>query len=197
MGRLSKRSRYQRLKRLSHGPFSALTVLYGRRFLADYPDFWPGWIWVGRALVGLTRYEEAEQAFAKALELSPTNQRQRPLAQIGHLFMSAGDYDQSAEWYRKAIEVDPGNDKNHIYLGGVLAQQGRLHDAEEELRVAIACDGDCLDDAHLKLGLVLRGRERFREAADCFRETIRIGPEERAARRALRDVEWCIKLEEG
>ena len=50
---------------------------------------------------------------------------------------------------------------------------------------------------YLNLGPVLCARERFREAADCFRETIRIDPENRTARRASRDVERGIKLVEG
>jgi tetratricopeptide (TPR) repeat protein len=190
-------SRYKRLKRLSNGPFPALTIRYGRRFLADYPDFWPGWIWVGQALVKLARYEEAEQAFAKAIKLCPRVKQQLPLAQMGHLFYEAGDYDQAADWYRKAIVADVGDAKYHIYLGAVLAKQGRFREAEEVHRAAIECAGDRRDEAYLNLGFVLRARERFREAADCFRETIRIDPEDQAARRALRDVERCIKLEEG
>src|SRR5579864_3492623 len=196
MGRRSLNSRFKRLQRLSQGRFPASTTRYGRRLLADYPDFWVAWVLVGMALVDLARYEEAEQAIAKALELSPQDQRQLPLAQMGHLFREAGDYDQAAEWYRKAIEADPGDEKYHIYLGAVLAKQGRLIEAEEANRAAIECGGVNLDEAYFNLGLILSSRERFQESADCFREAIRLDPEDRAARRALRDVERCIKLEE-
>jgi tetratricopeptide (TPR) repeat protein len=61
-------------------------------------------------------------------------------------------------------------------------------------RVAIACPEGCIDEAYFNLGLVLRSRERFEDAAECFREAIRLDPEYRAARRALFDVEHCIKL---
>jgi tetratricopeptide (TPR) repeat protein len=195
MGRQSIRSRYQRLQRFSDGPFPALTIRYGRRILADYPEYGPAWMLVGIALVELARYEEAEQAFAKAMEHCPREKRQLPLAHMGHLFKEAGDYDQAAEWYRKAIEADPGDATYLIYLGGVLAKQGRFHEAEEAHRAAIECPEGCIDEAYLNLGFVLRARERFREAADCFREAIRLDPEYRAARCALRDVERCIKLE--
>ena len=79
----------------------------------------------------------------------------------------------------------------------MLAKQGRLHDAEDTHRKAVACTRGCIDEAYLNLGLILRARERFAEAAECFREALRRDPDYRAARRALRDVELCIKLEAG
>jgi tetratricopeptide (TPR) repeat protein len=190
-----KKRRYQRLRKLSDGPYTALTIRYGRRYLADYPDHGPAWMLVGVALVELARYEEAEQAFAKAIEFCPTEKRQVPLSQMGHLFLEAGDYDQAAEWYRKAVDADPGRATYHIFLGAVLAKQGRFHEAESEHRAAIACPEGCIDEAYLNLGFVLRARDRFEEAAECFREAIRLHSEYRLARRALRDVERCIKFE--
>jgi tetratricopeptide (TPR) repeat protein len=197
MGRRSQASRFRRLRKFSDGPYPALTIRYGRRFLIDHPDIGPAWMLVGIALVELARYEEAEQAFAKAIELCPPDKRQCPLAQMGHLFREAGDYDQAADWYRRAIEADPGDAKYRIFLGAVLAKQGRFRDAEEAHRSAIGCAEGCIDEAYLNLGLVLRARERFREAAECFREAIRLDPDYRAARRALRDVERCIELMGG
>ena len=91
------------------------------------------------------------------------------------------------------LSLDPEDATYRIFLGGVLATQGRLHDAEEVHRLAIASVEGCIDEAYLNLGLVLRAQERFPEAADCFREAIRLDPEYRAARRALRDVERGIK----
>lgn len=195
MGRQSRRRRYQRLRKLSDSPYAALTIRYGRRYLANYPDDGPAWMLVGIALVELARYEEAEQAFAKALEFCPAEKRQVPLSHMGHLFREAGDYDQAAEWYRKAIDADPGDATYHIFLGAVLAKQGRFHEAESEHRAAIGCPEGCIDEAYLNLGFVLRARERFEEAAECFREAIRLDPEYRAARRALRDVERCMEFE--
>ncbi|MFO0960748.1 MAG: tetratricopeptide repeat protein [Isosphaeraceae bacterium] len=197
MGRRSQASCYRRLRRFSDGPFPALTVRYGRRYLFDYPGFGPAWMIVGTALVELARYEEAEQAFAKAIEFCPAHKRQLPFAQMGHLFLQAGEYDKALAWYRQAIEADPGDATYHIFLGAALAKQGRLIDAEDAHRIAITCPEGCLDEAYLNLGLVLLARERFFEAADCFREAIRRDPDYRAARQALRDVELCIKLAKG
>jgi tetratricopeptide (TPR) repeat protein len=179
---VGQKTRYQRLQRLSDGPFPALTVRYARHYLADYPDHAPAWLMLGIALVALGRYEEAEQALAKAIQHWPSGERQIPLAHVGHLFEQSGDYDQAAAWYRKAIEADPRDATYRIFLGGVLAKQGRLHEAEEAHRGAVACAEGCSDEAYLNLGLVLRARERFRDAADCFREALRLDSEYRAAR---------------
>jgi tetratricopeptide (TPR) repeat protein len=194
MGRRSIEQRYETLRRLADGPYPALTVRYGRRFLAKYPDLWVAWIKVGAALVSLARYEEAEQALAKALEHCPEGARQFPLSEMGHLFLEAGDYDQAASWYRRAIDAAPEKASPRIYLGAVLAKQGRFQEAEEAHQAAIGCPSGCIAEAHLNRGLVLRALERFREAAECFRETLRLDPDSRLAREALRDVERCIRL---
>ena len=197
MERKSNSRRFQHLKRLSNGPYPALTIRFGRRYLAEYPDHGPAWMLVGIALVELARYEEAEQAYAKAIDLCPPEKLQYPLAQLGHLFQQAGDYDQAAHWYQRAIDADPGDASSHIYLGGLRARQGRFHDAEEAHRAATECARGCIDEAYLNLGFVCRALQRFEEAADCFREALRLDPEYRAAHRALRDVERCMRLERG
>jgi tetratricopeptide (TPR) repeat protein len=78
-----------------------------------------------------------------------------------------------------------------VYFGAVLARSGRLRDAEGVHRRATGCRAGCIDEAFLNLGLVLRAQERFEEAAGCLREALRRGPQYRAAREALRDVERC------
>lgn len=191
----SRDSRYERLRRLARGPFPASTIQYGRRYLALHPEHGPAWMIVGIALMKLARYEEAEQALAKALELCPSEKRQGPLSQMGHLFEAAGDHDQAAAWHRRAVEADPDDATYRIFLGGVLARQGRLHEAAEVHRAATGCAEGCIDEAFLNLGLVLRALGRFAEAAECLREAIRLDPDYRAARRALRDVERCVHQE--
>jgi tetratricopeptide (TPR) repeat protein len=120
-----------------------------------------------------------------------------PFGKMGHLFLQSGDYDQAAEWYRKMIDVDPNDATGYIYLGAVLAQQGRLREAEETHRKATECSEGCIDEAFLNLGLVLRAQERFQEAAECFRKAIDLDPKYREAKMALRDTEQCLKLLSG
>lgn len=194
MSDLSRSERFRRLQRRSDGPFPALTVLEARRFLREYPDFGPAWLLLGIALIELARYEEAEQSLGKAIELAPSKKQCIPLWHMGHLFRNCGDYEQSAKWYRQAIEATPDDATGYIFLGAVLARQGRLHEAEEAYRTGAACREGCVDEAFYNLGNVLRARERFDGASECYREAIRLDPNYRIAKQALRDAQLCSKL---
>jgi tetratricopeptide (TPR) repeat protein len=169
--------------------------LLARRHLALFPDDGPAWLILGSELVVVARYEEAEEALHKAIEFCPREKLWIPFSDMGHLFKAAGEFDQAAAWYRKAIDAAPDDATGYIFFGCVLAKQGRLVEAEEAHRAAIRCREGCLDEAYLNLGFVLRARERFREAAECFREAIARDPKYRAAHRALRDVERCLALQ--
>lgn len=185
--------RYRRLRRLSDSPFTALTVKYAQRYLKRYPKDGPSWLRLGIALVELARYQDAKRALAKAADLCPAGKCQVPLSQMGHLFDAMGDYDEAGRWYERAIDTAPNDASYYIYLGGVLAKSGRLYEAEQVHRAATRCLEGCIDEAYLNLGYVLRAQERFEEAADCFREAIRLDPDYRLAKTALQDVEKCLQ----
>jgi tetratricopeptide (TPR) repeat protein len=192
-----RQARFRRVRAASDANLPALTILRGRRYLARYPDHGYAWYLLATALIGLARYDEAEKALSNALRFCPEEKRQMPLCLIGGLHKNRGDYEAAAEWFKKAIECAPIDTQGYIYLGGVLALQGRLREAEEVHRKATeTCYEGCLDEAFLNLGMVLRAQDRFEEAAECFREAIHLDPEYRAARKALRDVESCLKMRE-
>lgn len=187
------RTQYSKMQRASDSDLPALTMCRARRYLNKFPQKGPAWLLLGIALIEMARYDEAEQAILKAIERCPPENLWIPYVRMGDLFKFAGDYEQAAEWYRKTIERFPQDASGYTYLGGVLARQGRLREAEEVHREGTRCIEGCLDEAFLNLGLVLRAQERFEEAAECFREAIQQDPEYRAAKKALRDVVACLK----
>jgi tetratricopeptide (TPR) repeat protein len=71
MGERSKKLRRDRLRKLADGPYTALTIRYGRRYLKDYPEDGLVWYLLANTLIEMARYEEAEQANAKAIEYCP------------------------------------------------------------------------------------------------------------------------------
>jgi len=192
-GKPSRVALFKQLQKTSNADLPALTILRARRLLAYHPNHGPTWLVLGIALVELARYEEAEAALRKAVKLCPPDRASIPLGHMGHLFREQGAFDRAAEWYRKASEAAPTDSTGYIYLGGALAKAGRLREAEEVHRAAIECVEGCIDEAFLNLGLVLRAQERFTEAAECFREAIHLDPAYHAAKKALRDVERCLK----
>jgi tetratricopeptide (TPR) repeat protein len=189
-----REARFARLKAVDEAGLPALMILRARRYLAKYPDHGYAWYLLANALIGLARYHEAEEAASNALQICPVERRHFPLCMMGHLDKFRGEYDRAAKWYRKAIEAAPIDTQGYIYLGSVLARQGRLREAEEVHRKATeTCSEGCVDEAFFNLGLVLRAQERFEEAAECFREAIHRDPGYRAAKKALRDVERCLR----
>jgi tetratricopeptide (TPR) repeat protein len=194
-----RQARFERVMAAHKAGLSALTILRARRYLDECPGEGPldyfVWFWLGETLAELGRYGEAEEALTNALRLCPEGRERVPLCEMGHLNGRRGEYQRAADWFRKAIEAAPRHAGGYIHLGSVLSLQGRLREAEEVHRTAIeTCYEGCLDEAFLNLGLVLRAQERFDEAAECFREAIRIDPGYRDARRALRDVERCLRM---
>ena len=192
-GSRSQNARYRQLFAAWNDLLPALAVLRAQQFLAEFHEHGPAWIILGIVLTDLARYEEAEQALKQAIRLCP-KKPELAFNNMGHLYRERGDYVQAAKWYRKAIAADPHDATSYIFFGAILAKQGRLHESEETHRTATKCPKGCIDEAFLNLGLVLRSQERFEEAAKCFREAIRLTPDYRDARQALRDTTRCLKL---
>ena len=185
--------RYQRLRRAWDEPLPALTVLRARRYLARYPDDWMGWFILGSTLTDLARYREAAEALENSLRFVPERSRHVVFGKFGQLCREQGEYDRAGEWFQRAIDAAPTDAAGRIYLGAVLAKQGRLAEAEAVHRGATEdCYEGCIDEAFLNLGFVLRAQERFEEARAAFLEALHIDPGYEYARHALRDVERCL-----
>jgi tetratricopeptide (TPR) repeat protein len=92
--------------------------------------------------------------------------------------------------YRRVLDLDPACAEARLRLGRVLAQAGRLADAEKELRAVLAAS----DDNYLRymgsmfLGQVLASGRRLPEAAERYREAIRLQPDCQVCRVALADA---------
>ena len=185
---------YEELKKASNAELSGLTILLARRYLADHPDDWPAWNWLGWALLALYRYDEAEQALTQVLNLFPEDRRFMPMTNLGRLHLARSDFDQAALCFEQAIEAAPRNATGYIFRGEVFVRQGRLRDAEEVLQKATeTCYEGVLYEAFLNLGLVLHAQERFEEAAESLREALHLNANCDAASNALRDVVLCLE----
>ncbi len=189
-----RHNRLRCLRRLSRGPLTAYTVRTARQFLREYPDEAEPWLILGSALSEAYRFEEAEQAYAKAIEFAPPHVVAQAYLHMGDMFDRSGNLSEAAAWYGNAIKAATHVADYHTAMGWLLAKQGRLHDAERCFRIASECDVGSIEEASFSLGLVLRSQERMEEAAECFRKVLLANPEDRPARRALRDVQKCLGM---
>jgi tetratricopeptide (TPR) repeat protein len=90
----------------------------------DSPKNKEGWIKLGNVMMDSRRYNEAIDAYQKALDLDPKNVPVR--VDMGTCYRRIGKSDKAVEEYRKAIRIDPNVSMAHRNLGVVLADD--MHD---------------------------------------------------------------------
>jgi len=87
----------------------------------------------------------------------------------------AGTWKDSVSLYEHAIRVTEGNILAHNNLGNALAKQGRLVEAEQQLREAIRLRSDYAP-AHNNLGNILARHGRIEESISHYEEALRLDP---------------------
>lgn len=93
--------------------------------------------------VDATAPDEARQAYARALELSPRHPDAH--VNLGRLLHEAGDAAGAETHYRRALAIDPGNATAAFNLAVALEDLGRGRDALEAYRSALALDPSSAD----------------------------------------------------
>jgi type IV pilus assembly protein PilF len=73
--------------------------------------------------------------------------------------------------FQKAVKINPNNKEARYGLGHILAMQGKLLQAEEELRTATKLDEN-YSEAYTYLGQVLEKQGRWLEAIAAFRQAL-------------------------
>ena len=83
------------------------------------------------------------------------------------------DQDQQKAYvsFQKAVQLDPNNKEARYGLGHILALQGKLPQAEEELRAATKLD-ESYSEAYTYLGQILEKQGRWREAINSYRQAL-------------------------
>jgi len=79
-----------------------------------------------------------------------------------------GDRQKAYVSFQKAVQQNPKNKEARYGLGHILAQQGKLPQAEEEFRAAVKIDEN-YSEAHTYLGQVLASQDRWKDAIASFR----------------------------
>jgi tetratricopeptide (TPR) repeat protein len=184
--------RWEELRAAGDSPAQMIELL--RDFVRDFPDFGPGWRWLGLSLYDVSQFEDAERALRRSLELASAEWLHFALADLGNLFRLRGDAAAAETWFRKAIAHAPSHASAYTFLGAMLARLGRLAEAEQLHRQGTACDGGAVDEAYHNLGLVLRSQGRYEEAVECFELALGIDPEYGDARSASQDVVRAMEV---
>jgi tetratricopeptide (TPR) repeat protein len=168
----------------------ACQVTHARQYTVDYPDQFCGWLALADGLASLARYSEATAALRRGGRLMPSKFKHRLFQQWGLLHRERNDLRSAEKWFRRGVRAKPTT-SGHVFLGAVLARQGRFTEAKAQYRLAIrrATPDDLADEAHYNLALVLRAEGNYKQAVPHLRKALAIDPRYRIAREALRDVQ--------
>jgi len=167
---------------------TVLSLILTRELIEDYEDYGPAYVYHGIRLIELARYEEAKDAFEKAMQLLPDDKLHMPHYQMAYVHEFKGDFEEAAEWFKKAIGLRPQDAEAHGKLGFLLARQGKLKEAEQCYITALECPEGDLDEVYLNVGFVLRAQERFDEALEYFEAAFELDPGCEAAELGVKDM---------
>jgi len=134
------------------------------------------WNALGNLLHNLMRYEEAEQAYHRSIELD--SQDAYPWNNLGSLLRDQGRYGEAEGAFQRAIKLDPDNAHPWNNLGTLLySRPDRYDEAERAFRRAIELDPKTPTPWN-NLGHILKNRlGRHEEAEQAYRRAIELDPQ--------------------
>lgn len=145
-----------------------------KAMLKGTPEDRDTWIALSQMYSRLKRWPDAEQAIAKADQLS-TRPEEKDYVQFvaGSIYERQKKYDQAEAAFRKVLQTDPRNATALNYLGYMLADRGtRLEEALSLIRKAVALDPqngaylDSLGWVYFRLGNYEMAEENLRKAIE-------------------------------
>jgi len=146
-----------------------------RRALAIDPDFADAHLWLGSALLGLGKTDEAIVSIKEAIRLEPDNgQAHQGLARA--LWVGKGLFTEAIPEFERAIELNPEAGYSYLQLSMLLAWEGQYDRAEEICRRAVELQEQYISGnaglqivgAHSRLGYVHYLRGNYEEALRAY-----------------------------
>ncbi len=190
----TRNQRFRELESAYDNDLFATTIETAKDYLKDHPDSILARLYLGISLYEYARYEEAKVELRKVIKDCQPDVLYIPLCHMGHLYKLKGDYKNAAAWYRRASESYPSYAGCLIFLGSILALQGKLSEAEECHRKATKCKSGDIAEAYLNLGMVIRAQGRYAEALKCFEKALRIAPKYKAAKHEIKDLQKVLEI---
>ena len=176
----------------SDAGYYSTTVQLLKPYLETNPESQRGWIDFGHALGHLSRYQEAEDAYHRAIELTPEADRDSIYGELGNLFRNQGDYNAAAQWYQKQIDANPSDATGHVFLGSLECKRGQFANAIEILQTGLECETICVEEIHFALGNAYRSLDELTLAKVHYDKAIAADPKYEAAKTALKDVKSAV-----
>ena len=190
------RNKWRRLVAAWDSGKTMCAIELGQQYLRNYPKDGAAWLLMGDLLTGIARYEEAIAALRKAMRLAVPEHLDMAYRQMGTLYRERGKYRIAERWFRKAMDANPKSTRSLIFLGAVLAKQGRFAEAKRYHRRAAGLAVDTWDEAYFNRGLILRAERKYEAALECFDKAVEIDPKYEMAKKERSDVLEAMKIKE-
>ena len=116
------------------------TQTLAARYVTQFPDHGVAWLYYANSLYSVARYTEALSALRHAVRLCPPNKLHFVQNHFGHLYQQRGSFRRAESWFRRSIALCPAHASAYIYLGSLLALEGRFSEAEAIHRQATQCE---------------------------------------------------------
>jgi tetratricopeptide (TPR) repeat protein len=136
------------------------------------PDSAPAHRWMGLILLSMRKWDEAEIALRKSIEILPTASA---LIYLGIVYRNKGDLREAEKALRHAIALDEDLEEAHSNLGNVLVQLGDEPNAICSYRTALRISPD-VEGAYVGLADVLFRRGELANAKDVLEEGMASNP---------------------
>ena len=128
----------------------------------DNPYYYMG---IGQLYVRLRKYNEAEDAFRKGLEINPDLNELR--VGLGYAYLYDKDLENARKWLVKALKEEPKDPEGLAGFGRVNALEGDYEKAEELFQEALSVEPNNLSALSF-YGDLLMKEKRYTEAQDVF-----------------------------
>jgi tetratricopeptide (TPR) repeat protein len=128
---------------------TAEALLTLEKGLAVNPDHVEALILYGNINQTLKQNDKAKQAYTKAIEIAP-GKEERVYLLLGNIHMDEDDLDSAFDIYQRLVDVFPESFAGHFFLGKILADKNRPHEAETAFISALALEPE-LEEARFEL----------------------------------------------
>lgn len=156
-----------------------------RDTVAKNPAAWCAHANLGWILAERQEYDQARAHLEASLAVRPENAQAH--SNLGRLLSLQGKFAEADAQFQQALQLKPRDADIRKAYASALAEQGKPGDVIKQLREALRLRSD--PGMRLELASLLREIRHYRDAADEYRQVLKVKPDEPAA---LNNLAWLL-----
>lgn len=146
-----------------------------QRAVSEYAGYYEAYDRIGAADLKLSRYQDAEQAFRKSIDVSG-GQYAHPLLALGAILDEHEQFTEAESVTRRGLALDPESWNGHYYLALALYGLNRVAESEKSAYEALHWRAD-FPEAYLLLAEIHSRKEDYRSLVSDLNDYLRLAPD--------------------